>query len=112
MTPTQTPQIKVSRKAVQVVPYASTTGTRQPYYVSLEQAEILVARGSARWFNDGTRRVYEIKTAARGESRSWRKVTNRSTNGAALYSSIQLVPGVSQGRNTGSRTGRGTGRVG
>ena len=43
---------------------------------------------------------------ARGEQRTWGKVTNRSKNGAALFSTMQLVPGVSQGRNTGGKRGK------
>jgi len=43
---------------------------------------------------------------ARGEQRSWRKVTERSKSGAAMYSSMQLVPGVSTGKNTGGGRGK------
>jgi hypothetical protein len=100
---------------VQVVPYGSATSQRKPYTVSLVKAEVMVARGVARWLGDGTRRIQEVRTAARGSLRSWRKVTNRSRSGAALYSSMQLVPGVSQGRNTGGKRSllstSGTGRV-
>lgn len=92
-------------RPVMVIPHAIVNGQRKPYPVSMSRAEVMVARGFARWLADGTRRIQEVKSAARGQLRSWRKVTNRSKSGAALYSSMQLVPGVSQGRNTGSRTG-------
>ena len=92
-----------ARAMVQVVPYGSATMPRQPYTVTMARAEVMVARGHARWAVDGTRRIHETRTSGRGELRSWRKVTNRTKNGAALYSSMQLVPGVSQGRNTGAR---------
>jgi primase-polymerase (primpol)-like protein len=97
--------MKPSRNTIQVIPYMLADGPRKTYSVSLEQAEIMVARGAARWTNDGTRTIRETKVSVRGESRSWRKVTNRTKNGAALYSTMQLVPGVSQGRNTGARHG-------
>jgi hypothetical protein len=90
-------------RPVQVIPYALATGPRKTYAVTQTRAEVMVARGQAKWLNDGTRCIRETKALARGESRSWRKVTNRSKSGAALYSSMQLVPGVSQGRNTGAR---------
>lgn len=86
-----------------VVPYGSAVSPRAPYTVTMARAEVMVARGHARWATDGTRRIHETKTSGRGELRSWRKVTNRTKNGAALYSTMQLVPGVSQGRNTGAR---------
>ena len=106
MTQTQPPRIKVSRSDVQVIPYGSADGPRKVYTVPLVKAEIMVARGQAEWIGNGTRCIRETKVAVRGESRSWRKVTNRSKHGAALYSTMQLVPGVSQGRNTGARHGR------
>ena len=109
MTQTPAPRIKVSRSDVQVIPYSSADGPRKAYLVPVHRAEIMVARGQAEWIGNGTRCIRETKVAVRGEFRSWRKVTNRSKSGAALYSSMQLVPGVSQGRNTGARHGR-TGR--
>lgn len=105
MTQTVLPRIKVSRSDVQVIPYGSADGPRKTYLVPVHKAEIMVARGRAEWVGNGTRCIRETKVAVRGESRSWRKVTNRSKSGAALYSSMQLVPGVSSGRNTGSRHG-------
>ena len=98
------------KRLVQVVPYGSADSARKPYAVTMHAAELMVARGTARWAGDGTRRVYEMRTAARGESRYWRKVQNRTALGAPLYSSMQLVSGVSQGRNTGARTSGRTGR--
>ena len=98
------------KRMITVVPYGIADGSRKPYTVSLKAAELMVARGAGRWAGDGTRRVYEQRTSVRGEARSWRKVTNRSASGAALYSTMQLVPGVSQGRNTGARTSGRTGR--
>lgn len=88
------------RDKIKVIPHLVAT---QSYTVTRERAEAMVARGTAHWLNDGTRVIREIKVAARGQVRHWRKVTNRSTNGAALYSSMQLVPGSQEGRNTGSR---------
>ena len=73
------------------------------YYVSSDKAAMMVAAGRAVSAGDGTRRIFERNVRPRGESRYWRKVTNRSKNGAALFSTMQLVPGVSQGRNTGAR---------
>lgn len=93
------------KDTITVIPYGNAATPRTPYTVTRTRAEVMVARGTARWADDGTRRIYEVKVAARGTLRSWRKVTNRSKNGAALYSSMQLVPGVSQGRNTGGRRG-------
>jgi hypothetical protein len=94
-------------RMVQVVPYGNTDTRRKPYTVTAARAELMVARQEARWSTDGTRRIFEIQTnsRARGECRLWRKVTTRSKNGGALYSSMQLVPGVSSGRNTGARHG-------
>ena len=89
---------------VTVVPYGSAASQRKPYTVTMARAEVMVARGFACWATDGTRRIHETRIASRGELRMWRKVTNRSKSGAALYSTMQLVPGVSQGRNTGART--------
>lgn len=106
------------RTEVTVIPYGRADTGRIPFKVTLARAEIMVARGHARWAGDGTRRIFELKVSARGSLRSWRKVTNRSKSGAALYSTMQLVPGVSQGRNTGARHGHGSmgtdghGRVG
>jgi hypothetical protein len=88
---------------VTVVPYGNAAAPRPLYKVTLARAEVMVARGHARWAADGTRRIHETRTSGRGELRSWRKVTNRSKSGVALYSTMQLVPGVSQGRNTGAR---------
>ena len=96
-------------RKVQVVPYGRADTARKPYAVTMARAELLVARNEARWASDGTRRIFEIRVHSRGQLRSWRKVTNRSKSGAALYSTMQLVPGVSQGRNTGARRGRGSG---
>lgn len=93
----------ILNRPVTVIPYSSADSGRKPYTVSRSRAEAMVARGAARWAADGTRRIHETKVSARGNLRSWRKVTNRTENGAALYSSMQLVPGVSQGRNTGAR---------
>lgn len=93
-------------RMVTVVPYARADRPLPPYKVTLVRAEVMVAAGRARWAADGTRRLYEVKVQSRGDLRSWRKVTNRSTSGAALYSTMQLVPGVSSGRNTGARHGR------
>jgi|HubBroStandDraft_2_1064218.scaffolds.fasta_scaffold615724_1 hypothetical protein len=91
---------KVSRSDVRVLAYGIG---REDYFVSQRQADIMVARGQARPLDNGTRAIKETRVSVRGEQRSWRKVTNRTVNGAALYSSMQLVPGVSQGRNTGAR---------
>ena len=92
-------------RPVTVIPFATSTGAGKTYMVTLAKADTMIARGQAQWLFDGTRCIKETRLAVRGELRSWRKVTNRSKNGAALYSSMQLVPGVTQGRNTGSRHG-------
>lgn len=94
---------------IQVVPYGSADTAHKPYAVTLSRAELMIARCEARWASDGTRRLFEVRIHSRGQLRSWRKVTNRSKYGASLYSTMQLVPGVSQGRNTGARHGKGTG---
>ena len=88
------------RDKIRVIPHLVAA---QSYTVTRDRAEAMVARGTAQWAADGTRCIREIKVAARGQVRHWRKVTNRSVNGAALYSSMQLVPGSQEGRNTGSR---------
>jgi hypothetical protein len=88
-------------KLIKVIPHMVAA---YPYTVTRERAEIMVARGQARWDSIGTSTIHEVKIAARGQVRHWRKVTNRSVNGAALYSSMQLVPGSQQGRNTGGRS--------
>ena len=96
-------------RLIMVVPYGSADSQRKPYAVSQSKAEAMVARGTARWDTDsGLRRLLEIRTSARGQLRHWRKVQNRTALGAPLYSSMQLVAGVSSGRNTGSRLGKGT----
>lgn len=92
-----------------VIPYGSAEQQRKPYTVTLTRAEAMVARGSAKWDTEsGLRRLLEVKVSARGNLKVWRKVQNRTALGAPLYSSMQLVTGVSSGRNTGSRLGRGT----
>lgn len=80
------------------------------YTVTRDKAEVMVSRGTAQWCADGTRCIREIRIQARGQVRHWRKVTNRSASGASLYSTMQLVPGSQEGRNTGARQGRGTSR--
>lgn len=63
----------------------------------------MVVRGLAKWATDGTRRIFEVSVKPRGTGRYWRKVTNRSKSGAALYSTMQFVEGVQEGRNTGGK---------
>lgn len=96
------PRANDTRK-IKVIPYGNVDAPRSAYEVTRERADMMILRGQAKWANDGTRTLYECKVSARGSLRTWRKVTNRSKSGASLYSSMQLVPGVSQGRNTGGR---------
>lgn len=91
------------RDKIRVIPHVVTSPS---YTVTRERAEAMVARGTAKWRADGTRCIFEVKIAARGQVRHWRKVVNRNQYGAALYSTMQLVPGSQEGRNTGAR-GRG-----
>lgn len=74
------------RGTVEYVP-ALRDGTRpKPYRMERERAEQLVARGTAYWSGDGTRRVYERSTRSRGDYREWRKTPS------AGYAVMQLVP--------------------
>jgi hypothetical protein len=54
------------------------------YFVTLTQAEQMVARGAATWI-PGLNKVRELTVKARGTAREWRKV---SSNGCAV---MQLV---------------------
>lgn len=78
-------------------------GVVHSYYTDQDTADMMLARGDATPANDGTRTIHLRHTFARGNVKHWRKVTNRSTHGAALYSTMQLVSGCQEGRNTGGR---------
>lgn len=58
-----------------------------------------------KWADIQAKRARVRINRARGEQRCWGKVTQRSKNGAAMYSTMQLIPGVSTGRNTGGKRG-------
>lgn len=68
------------------------------YYATSKEVDILLARGQATRALDGTKRVYLQHTRPRGSNREWRKVTNRTKNGAALFCSMQLVPATGRAR--------------
>src|ERR1700690_402957 len=90
-----------------VLVLGSVHGTPHSYYVSREQADIMLARGTASESPDGRRAIVECRQSPRmvkvTGDRHWRKVTNRTRNGAAKYSTMQLVVGAQPGRNTGGR---------
>ena len=95
---------------IEVIPYAYVSGQRKPYMVTRTKAEIMVARGAARWSAGSTRRIVEVKVAARGTLRVWRKTRGQGIDGEPKSPCcvMQLVLGESQGRNTGSRRGHST----
>ncbi len=74
------------RNEVEYVPAMRDGKHPRPYVVSRDRAEQLVARGLCYWASDGTRRIHERSTRARGDFREWRKVPS------AGYSVMQLVP--------------------
>ena len=90
-----------------VLVLGSLRGVAHSYYVSRDEADIMLARGTASESPDGRRAIVERSQSPRmvpdSSPRYWRKVTNRTKNGAAKYSTMQLVVGAQPGRNTGGR---------
>lgn len=78
---------------VLVIAFTQVGQQSHSYYVSRDKADIMLARGQATESHDGTRRIFERKTRARGEHRVWRKTPCYDPNDRTTVSTMQLVVG-------------------
>ncbi|MBU6231657.1 hypothetical protein KGP36_03230 [Patescibacteria group bacterium] len=75
------------RQRIPVTPHQVSNPT---YYVTLERADILVAKGLCKW-EPGLRRLREVKQSARGEHRVWHKTMCYDPDTRVALPTMQLV---------------------
>ena len=83
------PSRRNSYKTQQVTVFPASIDNHK-YQVSMERAEVLVARGMATWI-PGTRTLRERTLKPRGEMREWRKTPCRDERGTVIAHTMQFV---------------------